>query len=123
MRTAIRRIDESMGTSGRGRMGLAAFRTHLKGAAEIVAEEARNRAPVRSGTLKSKIRARVSGDRAMVVALARNPRDKYPYPRRLEYEPPPRGRPFLGPALEAKREEVAREMEKVLDSIEKAWGK
>lgn len=122
LRSTIRRIDEGRGQVGRDRVGLLGFREHVKGAAQIVADEAQNRAPVDTGKLRSSIRARASGDRGLIVALARNPRNNYRYPRRLEYE---RGgaRAFMGPALEAKADDVQKEMEKVLDTIEKAWGK
>lgn len=96
--------------------------------------------------LVDNIRPRVRGDTAFIVSLgtvktAAPPKNLgrfgakkqwwsasgYRYTRRIEYEGSggnrsgygPRG--FLGPALEAKSDEVARHMEGVLDAIETAW--
>lgn len=94
----------------------------LKASAEIVATEARIRAPVGpSGRLKGSIRSFTRGDRAgvRVNAKRRSPRypGGYPYPRRIEFQL----RPFLHPALVAKQRQVAERMERVIDDVADIW--
>jgi hypothetical protein len=144
LRKTLRRIDanvysagSSIGpdgfTKGPVRLNLAvtAFRDHLREAATIVSDEGRRRAPRHTGKLIGSIRPRVRGDTGLVVALAVKKSQMYPrgyrYPRRIEYEGSGGNRAgygpraFLGPALEAKADEVAKKMEGVLDAIADAW--
>lgn len=104
----------------------------LRKAAEPVAAEARRLAPRGSSPIPPGRRPRkrlaasivtfgrgnVAGVRANVVAP-----DGFAYPRRLEYERPPRGRPFMGPALEHKKDAVVREVARVLDDLARDWGR
>lgn len=96
----------------------------LKDAAEIVADEARDRAPIRSGRLKGSIRSFTAGDRAGVRVNARRRSagypSGYPYPKRIEYGD--LSRPFLRPALRARAREVAERMERVVDDVARVWG-
>ena len=93
----------------------------LKDAAEPVAEEARRIAPVRTGKLRRSIKAFARGNVAGVAASAVDRRTGYRYPRRLEYERDSRGRPFLAPALERRKDEVQRQVAKVLDDMADDW--
>jgi hypothetical protein len=110
----------------------------LRKAAEPVAEEARRRAPrgrspIPRGrrprkrlvdTIRPFARGNVAGVRADVVAPG-----GYPYPRRIEYEGSGGNRSgtgpraFMGPALEAKRDEVMREVARVLDDLADDWSR
>lgn len=137
LRRVLRQIDRANGDAA----GLPAFRDSLREAAQIVADEAKRRAPrgtrpINPGRTPRKrlvdmITPRVRSDVALVRSggLAKSARypEGYRYTRRIEYEGSggprhgsgPRG--FLGPALEAKSDEVARHMEGVLDAIEDKW--
>jgi len=99
-------------------------RVALKDAAEIVADEARRRAPVRSGLTKGSVRSFTSGNKAGVRVNARRVSRGYPagypYPKRIEFEGGGR-RAFVGPALEAKRGEVVRRLEEVIDDVSGVW--
>ena len=131
LRRVLRQIDRANGRAE----GLPAFRETLKGAADIVAQEAKRRAPrgtapIQRGRSPRKrlvdmITPQVRGDTAVVRAggLVKSRRwpQGYRFARRIEYADGGR-RAFLAPALEAKSDEVARHMERVLDSIERAWG-
>jgi len=131
LRKTLRRIDAGMGTTGRNSVAVAAFRDHLREATTIVSDEGRRRAPRHTGKLINSIRPRVRGDTGLVVALAVKKSQMYPrgyrYPRRIEYEGSGGNRAgygtraFLGPALEAKADEVAKKMEGVIDAIANAW--
>ncbi len=67
----------------------------------------------------------IRGDSAVLRAGGLNRSKRYPqgyrFPRRLEYEEASRGRPFLNPALEAKRGEVVEAMTRVLDEMATKW--
>lgn len=131
LRKTLRRIDAGMGTTGRNSIAVKAFRDHLRAATTIVSDEGKRRAPHRTGKLAASIRPRVKGDTGLVVALALKKSKRYPqgyrYSRRIEYEGSGGNRDgygkqaYLGPALEAKADEVARKMEGVLDAIANAW--
>lgn len=114
-RAALRKIDQQLAKG---------LRDGLKDAAQIVAYEARRRAPVRSGATAASTRAFASGNRAGVRVLARRVSPAYPggypYPRRLEFENGGR-RSFVAPALEAKRGEVVRRLGYVIDDIGETW--
>lgn len=93
------------------------IRTGLLAAADVVADRARGTAPVRSGRLRASIRAEAQGLGAEVIADARNPRDGYPYPIRIE-----RQQPFFAPAVANSADEVQKKMETVLDDVAAKWG-
>lgn len=108
LRRDLRRIDPEL-TKG--------IPKTLSAAAGIVAREARARAPKRSGKLERSIKVRVRRNTAFVVVTARRPSKKYPqgypYGRRIEFAV----KAYLLPALEAKRDEVERRLEGLLDDI------
>jgi len=92
------------------------LRNRLKDAADIVATEAREIAAAKglrkSGDLIRGIRPYAASGRAGVRSSATH--GGYNYPRRLEYE---QGKPTLGPALDAKADEVIRSAEGLVDDI------
>lgn len=114
-RRDLKRIDPAL---------VKGVRVALKEGAEIVAVEARHRSPVLSGLTKGSVRSFASGNRAGVRVNARRASPRYPggypYPRRLEFA---RGgaRAFVGPALEAKRDEVIARLNDVIDDIGVVW--
>ncbi|WP_217923778.1 HK97 gp10 family phage protein [Miltoncostaea oceani] len=114
-RRDLKRIDPAL---------LQGVRVALKEAAELVAGEARRRAPVRSGRTRTSIRSFTSGNRAGVRANARRVSARYPggypYPRRLEFENGGR-RAFIGPALEAKRRDVVERLDDALGDVARIW--
>lgn len=98
--------------------GEAAKQAALEGlleAGEIVAEEARRRCPVDTGRLQESIHTEKKGNKVRVVANAKNPKDGYNYARWIEFAP--KGKPFMNPALQAKRAEVKQH---VIDKIRAA---
>lgn len=118
LRRDLRRMDKGL---------LAGVREGIKDAAQLVAREAQRRGPRgRTSRLVASIRPRVRGDVGLVVATAvkRSPRYPagFPYPRRLEFEDGGR-RAFMAPALEAKRGQVERRLEHLLDDIGDVWEK
>ena len=114
-RRDLRRIDPVL---------VKGVRVALKESAEIVAAEARRRAPVRSGATRASVRSFTSGNRAGVRVNARRRSAAYPggypYPKRLEFEGGG-ARAFVGPALEAKRREVVERMADGLDDVARVW--
>lgn len=114
-RADLRRIDPALNKG---------VREGLKDAAQIVAYEAQRRAPVASGQTRASVRAFASGNRAGVRVNARRVSRSYPagypYPRRLEFDAGGR-RAFVGPAAEAKRDEVVRRVGFVLDDVAEIW--
>ena len=97
------------------------IRDELKAAAGIVADEARSIATreglVESGQLVAKIAPGVRGSTAVVRDSATRKIGKgapYPYPRLFEYV---LDRPFLGPALDAKRDDVIDRIDAFLDRL------
>ena len=114
-RAALRRCDPALAKG---------VREGLKDAAQIVAYEAKRRAPVRSGMLKGSVRSFAAGNRAGVRVNARRVSagypGGYPYPRRIEFEGGG-ARAFVAPALEAKRDEVVRRLGYVIDDIGEIW--
>jgi hypothetical protein len=123
LRRDLKRMDPEL---------LKGVRTALREAAQIVADEAKRRAPRsgRSGThMADTIRPRLRGDSAEVRVGARRKSQRYPsgyrYPSRIEFEgglgrdPGPHA--FLRPALLAKSDEVQHRMEQLLDDIANVW--
>jgi len=106
LRRALRRIDPAL---------LKGVRTALKKGAEVVRDEAKKDAAVRSGLMRDRTRAFTSGNVAGVRVRATAP-DGYAYPRRIEYEDDG-VRSFVRKALSDKQQEVIRELEKMLDDI------
>lgn len=90
-----------------GERAAQAARQALEENAEIVMEEARRRCPVDSGKLRDSIHSEKKGaNKIRIIADAEN--NGYHYARIVEYSP--RGKPFLRPALESKREEIKQNM-------------
>lgn len=80
-----------------------------------VAEEAKSRVPVDTGRLRDSIHVEQKGaDKVRIVADAKS-EDGYHYGRLVEYGP--HGKPFMRPALAAKREELKQH---TLDKIREA---
>ena len=106
LRRALRRMDPEL---------LKGVQKKLKKAAKIVADDAQEKASVRSGLMASRTRAFTRGNVAGVRSTATAP-DGYPYPRRIEFE---KGgvRAFVRPALEENTEEIIEELEDLLDEI------
>jgi len=97
----------------------------VKEAAEIVASEARARAPVKTGRLKGSIKAYGYLASAKVRVNAKKRSKKYskgyPYGRVIEFARHKRDA-FLYPALEAKREAVYNKLQEILEEAVKAYG-
>jgi len=73
-----------------------------------VVREAESRCPMGdSGALKESIKSKANrkGTRVKITADARNPKDGYPYGQIMEFDPK-RRRPFMYPAMDARRQEV-----------------
>lgn len=102
-------------------------RKKLRDVGEIVAVEARAQAEEhglrRSGRLIKQIRPRLGRMSIQVAATATRKSPAYPrgfnYPRLYEYGP--NKRPFMRPALVAKRSEAFQKFTEVLDELEKEW--
>lgn len=123
LRAALRRMDPALN---------AGVREALKDASQIVAYEVKRRAPRGpSGRLHDSVRAFTSGNRAgvRVTAVKVSPAypSGYPYPRRIEFEGSggnragSGARAFVRPAFDAKRDDVVRRFEYVLDDIAEIW--
>lgn len=88
-----------------GEKAVQAARQALEENAEMVVAEAKERCPVKTGKLQESIHAVHKGkNKIRIVADAQNERDGYYYGNFLEYAP--NGKPFLHPALNAKRAEI-----------------
>jgi hypothetical protein len=104
------------------------LRAELREIAEDVAQEARRLAPVRTGRLQRSIRTfargnALSGRAAFgVAASARDRLTGYAYPKRLEYERGPRGRPFLEPAYQRKERQVDDAIRAIDRRLAAIWG-
>lgn len=72
-----------------------------------------------SGQLQGSIRARMRGTATIVEQRRDGNRSKYAYGRIYEFN---RGRPFLGPALDAKTEDVVEALDDMLDRLVSANG-
>jgi len=75
---------------------------------DLVVREAESRCPMGdSGALKESIKSKANrkGTRVKITADARNPKDGYPYGQIMEFDPK-RRRPFMYPAMDARRQEV-----------------
>lgn len=94
----------------------AAIKALAEGA-ELVVEEAKGRAPVKSGKLRDSIHAepRNNGKNIRVVADAKNEKGEQ-YAQYVEYDPRIH-HPFLYPAMRAKEDEVKQH---IIDAIRKA---
>lgn len=110
------------------------LQVRLKEAADVVAEEARRRAPKGTRPIPAGRRPRkrladtivpftrgpIAGIRTGVIGPpTRKEPSGYRYPRRIEYGPG--GQPFMRPALEAKEPEVRARMERLLDDLADDW--
>jgi len=94
----------------------------FKKVGQIIADRAKSNVKsvtvTRTGDLSTKIRASSLTRGIKITAFAKH--GGYNYPGRIEFDP--RGpRPFLYPALEQEREPAFRELEGVLDYLEREW--
>ena len=92
---------------------LQAAKDALKKGADSVVEDAKSRCPVKTGALRDSIKAEPnkSGTVYQISADARSAPTKnrpngFLYGQIVEYSPKGNNRPFLHPALDAKRKEV-----------------
>ena len=114
-------------------------RSKLRGVGDVIAEQAKANARAQGlegsykrrkgktpGRLVRQIRPKLHSSRISIQATARTKSDRYPagynYPARHEFGDGKK-RAFLFPALEQKREAAFREMEKVMDWMEREWGR
>ena len=101
-RTSIKTILDTY-----GERAVQAAKQALEENADIVVEEAKSRVPVKTGKLQASIHAVKKGENKIrIVADAKKKR--YYYGNLIEYSP--RGKPFMRPALEAKRDEIKQNM-------------
>lgn len=97
------------------------------GAAKIVAEEARKRAPVDTGALKGNVRA-TGGAASSAVSVGDRRKIRYAGPLMYGHKPRAQGgymwppRPFLLDAAQAKRDEVRDFYEKAIAQLVKDKG-
>ena len=110
--------------------GRAELRDGLKAAADIVAQDARSRVPVRSGRARASVRGQAGGNKAYVVGGKKT----VPYYGWLDFgsRSPVSGRPrsvgpwkksgygpikgrFIYPAIDAKSDEVVRQVARAVD--------
>lgn len=93
------------------------LRRRNKASAEIVAEEARSRVPVRSGRLKGSIKSGASSRSAYVKA---GTEAKVPYALPIEFGWKARNiepQPFIYPAIEEKNEQVVEQYGDGIDDL------
>jgi len=90
-----------------------------KAAAEIIAAEARSRAPRRSGRLATSIKAGTSGPRALV-------RSRLPYANTIHWgrltRGPVTGRPFISEAIETKKDDFIDKLGDVIEALSSRHG-
>ena len=100
-----------------GKQVAAAAKKALADEAEIIANDAKSRCPVKTGNLKESIHTvpNKSGTRVSIVVDATD-NDGVPYGKVVEYSPKIQ-KPFVYPALDAHKDEIAG---KVADAIKKA---
>lgn len=105
---------------------LKAAKDALKAGVDIVVEDAKSRCPVKTGALRDSIKAEPNKAQTVyqISANAKSAPTKkapngYLYGQIIEFSPH-RGRPFLYPALEAKRGEVR---DKIVNAIKGAMRK
>ena len=100
-----------------GKQVAAAAKKALADEAEIIANDAKSRCPVKTGNLKESIHTvpNKSGTRVSIVVDATD-KDGVPYGKVVEYSPKIQ-KPFVYPALDAHKDEIAG---KVADAIKQA---
>ena len=100
-----------------GKQVADAAKKALADEAEIIANDAKSRCPVKTGNLKESIHTvpNKSGTRINIVADATD-KNGVPYGRIIEYSPKIQ-KPFVHPALDAHRDEISG---KVADAIKQA---
>lgn len=85
------------------------------------------RAPVRSGATVNRMAYRIQQKPvplwARVQTTARNPRNRYPYPKRLEYDPRSRHFGWLRGAVQTSRGAWAGILGRAMGAIEARWGR
>lgn len=115
LRKSLRQVD---------RDSLKVVQAVTRGAAQMVAADARSRAPRRSGALQASIKGTTSGNKGIV-------RSTLPYARVHEWggQISPKGAPitiersrFVGKALESKSDEVMRALEVGFDQAARRAG-
>lgn len=115
LRRGFKKMDGELGRE---------YRDRIKGIAGIVADEAKSIAESKgleeSGKLIKSIKPGTRGTTGLVRAGAT--RNGYPYPAVWEYRKDGKGRPFMTPALEHKRDEVVDELGKMLDDVFESGG-
>ena len=98
-----------------GERAAQAAKLALQENAESVVEEAKSRCPVKTGKLQGSIHPVKRGENKIrIIADAKDDKD-YAYGSLIEYSP--KGKPFMHPALEAKRAEIKQH---TLDRIREA---
>ena len=100
-----------------GKQVATAAKKALAEEAEIIANDAKSRCPVKTGNLKESIHTvpNKSGTRVSIVVDATD-KDGVPYGKVVEYSPKIQ-KPFVHPAIDAHKDEIAG---KVADAIKKA---
>jgi len=100
-----------------GKQVADAAKKALADEAEIIANDAKSRCPVKTGNLKESIHTvpNKSGTRVNIVADATD-KNGVPYGKVVEYSPKIQ-KPFVHPALDAHRDEISG---KVADAIKQA---
>jgi len=101
-------------------------REAFKGVGRIVSTQAQINARAqglvgKTGDLARKIVPRSSARGVFIVASAKHGPKKYNYPGRLEFDQKLGPKPFLYPAVDEKQDEAIKELEKVLDWLEREW--
>lgn len=98
-----------------------ALNAALRRMAKHAADEARARAPADTGRLRQSIRPFARRGAVGVRVTATDPRTGFAYPRRLEYEPAPRGQMYLRPAVAEVIDQTDDVLELIAEAIEDAW--
>ena len=100
-----------------GKQVADAAKKALADEAEIIANDAKSRCPVKTGNLKESIHTvpNKTGTRVYIVADATD-KDGVPYGKVVEYSPKIQ-KPFVHPALDAHKDEIS---SKVADAIKQA---
>lgn len=98
-----------------GEKAAQAAREALMENAKTLVEEAKQRCPVKTGTLQGSIHPEQKNKNTILVVADAQAKDGYYYGRLIEYSP--YGQSFLRPALEAKLEEMHQH---TLDKIREA---
>ena len=101
-------------------------REAFKGVGRIISVQAQANARSqglvgKTGDLVRKIQPRSTARGVLVVASAKHGPKKYNYPGRLEFDQRLGPKPFLYAAVDQKLDEAIKELEKVLNWLEREW--